>query len=176
VTAAWIERASAVIADRVWSLPGIRSARRVALYLAMPREVQTEGLIRRLAEAGAMVSVPAWDPNRSTYGLAGYTPDSPTAAGPAGAQEPQLAQWVDIQGIDGWIVPALAFDRGGGRLGRGGGVYDRLLRGRRGVAIGIGFSFQLTTRVPREPHDEEVDFVVTECEVVDCRTARTNLR
>ena len=60
------------------------------------------------------------------------------------------------------LVPGLAFDRRGGRLGRGGGLYDRYLAGFGGVSIGLCWEGQLVDRVPREPHDEPVDYVVTE--------------
>jgi 5-formyltetrahydrofolate cyclo-ligase len=62
------------------------------------------------------------------------------------------------------LVPGVAFDRAGGRLGRGGGFYDRLLAHPRFVArrIAVCFACQLVERVPVEPHDAEVDEIVTE--------------
>lgn len=167
----WFGEASARIAERVRAMPEVRGARRAALYLALPREVQTADLIRALVAAGTDVCVPAWDPGRAGYRLADYAPGAAVAAGQAGAREPHGPRWVDAATVDAWVVPALAYDPGGGRIGYGGGAFDQLLHGRRGVAIGVAFSFQLTTRVPREPHDEAVDFVVTERDMVDCRRA-----
>jgi len=64
------------------------------------------------------------------------------------------------------VVPGLAFDEGGGRLGRGGGHYDRFLREARGAApieaIGVAFELQIVAEVPRFDHDERVDRIVTE--------------
>ena len=70
------------------------------------------------------------------------------------------------------LVPGLAFDRRGGRLGRGGGMYDRFLAGvtAAGVpTIGVGFACQLVPEVPRERHDVPLDAVVTEAGFFPCR-------
>lgn len=60
------------------------------------------------------------------------------------------------------LVPGLAFDADGGRLGRGGGYYDRFLAGFRGRTVGVCFACQIVDAVPREPHDVLVDAVLTE--------------
>ena len=68
------------------------------------------------------------------------------------------------------IVPGIAFDERGGRLGRGGAHYDRFLREARGhgriVAIAMAFDLQVVAEVPREAHDEPVDTIVTEARVI----------
>jgi 5-formyltetrahydrofolate cyclo-ligase len=69
------------------------------------------------------------------------------------------------------LVPGLAFDERGDRLGRGGGHYDRFLREARRhgglVAIAMAFELQVVAEVPREGHDEPVDLIVTEERVID---------
>jgi 5-formyltetrahydrofolate cyclo-ligase len=72
------------------------------------------------------------------------------------------------------IVPGVAFDAHGTRLGRGGGYYDRTLRqlGDRGTSIGLAFSLQLVPSLPRETHDEAVRFVAIETEILPCARAR----
>lgn len=71
------------------------------------------------------------------------------------------------------ITPGLAFDRRGFRLGYGGGYYDQYLTRLRPetTRVGIGFSIQLIDRIPEEPLDQRVHFVVTDAELVDCRGA-----
>lgn len=73
------------------------------------------------------------------------------------------------------LVPGLAFDRAGGRLGRGGGFYDRFLaqwpHARR---VGVGFSIQLIDAVPREAHDAQVDAIVTEDGWLDAQSSPTD--
>ena len=72
--------------------------------------------------------------------------------------------------IDLFCVPGLAFTRAGGRLGRGGGFYDRFLSGVdvRAVKVGICFHAQVVRELPLETHDHEVGLVVTEEEVIRC--------
>jgi 5-formyltetrahydrofolate cyclo-ligase len=69
------------------------------------------------------------------------------------------------------LVPGLAFGERGGRLGRGGGHYDRFLREARRhgsiAAIAMAFELQMVAEVPREAHDEPVDVIVTEARVID---------
>lgn len=66
------------------------------------------------------------------------------------------------------LVPGLAFDPGGGRLGRGKGFYDRFLAGARGPRAGVCFDDQIVDQVPVEPHDLRMDFVVTPSAIYRC--------
>ncbi len=69
---------------------------------------------------------------------------------------------MDISEIDLVIVPAVAFDRHGNRVGRGKGYYDRLLENCRALTIGVGYEFQLVDEIDAEEHDIPLDFVVTD--------------
>lgn len=83
--------------------------------------------------------------------------------GPFGAQVPRAGVWVTPDVV---IVPLVAFDRKGGRLGYGGGFYDRTLEGLRAqapvVAIGYAFAAQEAEDLPLEPTDQPLDMIVTE--------------
>ena len=87
--------------------------------------------------------------------------------GPFGAQVPQVDDFIEPELV---IVPLVAFDRTGGRLGYGGGFYDRtleLLRSRRPTrAIGFAYAAQEATALPLEATDQPLDMVVTEAEVI----------
>ena len=87
--------------------------------------------------------------------------------GAFGIREPVGEPW-PIDGIDLIVVPALAYDRRGNRLGKGGGFYDRFLAlpSRRGVPCGLGFDEQLLDEVPTDDHDHPIDMVVTDKEVL----------
>jgi 5-formyltetrahydrofolate cyclo-ligase len=89
-----------------------------------------------------------------------------------GLLEPDTERCLPVRAkeIDLLLIPGLAFTRSGGRLGRGGGFYDRFLGTEQSGAVKIGVCFhpQLIESVPLEGHDHEVDFVVTEQEVVRC--------
>ena len=96
-----------------------------------------------------------------------------------GVLEPESGAAADLFGDRGEsvvVVPGLAFDERGGRLGRGGGHYDRFLRETRQtghlVAIGVAFDTQIVERVPRADCDEPVDRIVTESRVIEARAPR----
>ncbi|MBD5299023.1 MAG: 5-formyltetrahydrofolate cyclo-ligase [Bacteroides sp.] len=77
-------------------------------------------------------------------------------------EEPTGNDTVDPQDIELVVVPAVAYDRNGNRLGRGKGFYDRLLRNTKATKIGVGYEFQLVDEVPSEPHDVAVDIIITQ--------------
>lgn len=78
-------------------------------------------------------------------------------------EEPQGDDKADISQIEMVVVPAVAYDRRGNRVGRGKGYYDRLLSSTRATKVGVGYDFQLIDEeIPAEPHDVAVDIVITE--------------
>lgn len=77
-------------------------------------------------------------------------------------EEPTGNDTIDPTEIDMIIVPAVAYDRRGNRLGRGKGFYDRLLAEARATKIGVGYEFQLLDSLPAEPHDVPMDYVITQ--------------
>ncbi|MDE5871774.1 MAG: 5-formyltetrahydrofolate cyclo-ligase [Muribaculaceae bacterium] len=77
-------------------------------------------------------------------------------------EEPTGDDVVDVDDIELMIIPAVAFDRKGNRLGRGKGFYDRLLAASRATKIGVGYEFQLLESIPSEPHDVAMDMVITQ--------------
>ena len=84
-----------------------------------------------------------------------------------GLREPSEPHPVSPDTIDVMLVPGLGFDRGGGRLGRGGGYYDRFLATSRApVVIGVGFDCQILESVHREAHDQLMTAVVTPSGVI----------
>lgn len=129
----------------------------VLLYAALRREPQTAGLAAELARRGVALAVPE-------------VRGSDLLPRRVGRPEAELAGDGAVlapEAIDAALVPGLAFDRGGGRLGRGGGHYDRLLPLLRPscVVIGLCFEGQLVEAVPRAPWDQPVGAVVTEAGV-----------
>ncbi len=152
---------SARIADRVLGLPELQGVRTVLLYAALREEVDLARLAAPLHEQGVRTLFPR---------VRGELLDLIAAAdlrtlqlGHRGVREP-AGRVVDPEVVDIAVVPGLAFDPRGGRLGGGGGHYDRLLRRLpdRTVRIGVAFACQLVPRIPLEPHDEPVHLVVTE--------------
>jgi 5-formyltetrahydrofolate cyclo-ligase len=100
--------------------------------------------------------------------FARWAPDTAMVAGPFGAKVPARIEEIEPEIV---ILPLLAFDRRGGRLGYGGGFYDRTLeqlRARRAtLAIGFAFAGQEIEQIPLEPTDQPLDLVVTQAGVIE---------
>jgi len=158
---------------RLLSLPEIRDAGTVLLFSSFGTEVPTDPIVEGLvAEPGRRLLLPFLEEDR--MGAAEFRPGEPLVVTDYGPREPAGRTAIDPATIDAVIVPGLAFDREGFRLGYGGGHYDRYLPGVRPDAarIGICFHAQMVAHVPRGPADQRVHLVVTDREVFDCRLAR----
>jgi 5-formyltetrahydrofolate cyclo-ligase len=148
-------------------LPEIRSARRVLVYAAFGDELDLDPFAAALLGRGVEVCLPRVA--GEALEIAAVEGLAALAVGWRGVREPpSSAPPVPPTALDAAVVPGLAFDRSGARLGYGGGHFDRLLARLSPTAAVIGacFQIQLVEALPVEPHDQPVHVVVTECEVV----------
>ena len=159
------------VRDRLLSLPEIRGARTVLLFSSFGTEVPTDPIVEGLAGPGRRLLLPFLEEGR--MGAAAFRPGEPLSVTDYGPREPAERTAIDPAAIDAVVVPGLAFDGEGFRLGYGGGHYDRYLRGIRPDAARIGICFhpQMVAHVPHGPADQRVHLVVTDREVFDCRPA-----
>ncbi len=164
--------------ERLMSLPEFSFARRIGVYLAVGSEVSTHRIIEECMKRGIGVCVPAYRGDAEGYAMAWLSPSLKVKAGWKGVPEPSPRRWVSCETLDIVIVPGVAFDACGGRLGHGGGHYDRLLRRRPFplFTIGLAFEKQIVPRVPMDAHDVRMDAVVTEKRVFRVQTSRRNAR
>lgn len=157
------------IARRVWTLPEIASAETLLLFADLPEEVATDAIAAEALARGIRLVYPRVVPETRTLTLHVVSGLDELRTGQYGIREPdpELAPTVDHPDIDAALVPGLAWDRHGGRLGRGAGYYDRLFAGEawRGFRCGIFFAFQEVERIPAEPWDVPLQAVVTDREV-----------
>lgn len=134
----------------------------LAVYLASPNEIDIDPFIRRMLGAGIKIVAPRW--NGETYELARLKglDEKNLRRGPMGIREPADAEIVATESVAAWIIPGLAFTRGGKRLGYGGGWYDRFLAvaPEGAVKIGVAYSFQIVDNLPSEPHDITLSDIV----------------
>lgn len=134
-----------------------------AVYLASPDEIDLKDFISFLLERGEKVVSPRW--NGEAYDLAVLEgiDDSCLRVGPMSIKEPAEAKIVPPSEVMTWIVPGLAFSPDGGRLGYGGGWYDRFLADKApsAVTIGVARPFQRVAELPIEPHDIRLDEVIS---------------
>ena len=165
-----IRQASARIQRAVMKLPEWAAARQACVYLALPTEVLTWALLAACWKTGKQVLVPAYRKNVLCYDLARLRPDDPVKAGHWAVPEPTHPRWVTSNWmmparVDLVVIPGLAFDRTGGRVGHGGGHYDRLLAGtalQQAFKVGLALESQMVERVPMNARDIRLDAVVTE--------------
>ena len=156
----------------LFSLPAFSAARTLLLYASMRDEVPTHALIARLLAAGRRVALPITHAREKTLTLACLSSIADLRPALFGVPEPKAEGRQDCtpSSVDVALVPGLAFDMQGHRLGHGLGYYDRFLPSLSCPKIGVAYDAQISaTALPREAHDHPVDFVVSEKRVVVCR-------
>jgi 5-formyltetrahydrofolate cyclo-ligase len=152
-------------------LPEYQAARRVGCYLAMPREAQTSRFIQACRADGKEVFVPAYRAKAEVYQWARLDETAELKVGKWGIQEPNAPRWGAAHKLDLVVIPGVAFDRKGRRLGHGKGYFDRLLAECRGFKVGLALERQLVKRAPVEAHDVILDAVVTETKIYPRRSS-----
>ena len=163
-------RRSDVVMRRVEALPAWTAAHVVLLYWSMADEVQTHDFVNRWYQDKVLL-LPCVDGDNLR--LRQYTGPECMVAGeqfgigePAGRDRMGAAgsdEWTDLDSIELIIVPGVAFDHEGNRMGRGRGFYDRLLKGTpNALKIGVAYNFQLIDTIPVEAHDVKMDYVISE--------------
>jgi 5-formyltetrahydrofolate cyclo-ligase len=165
---------SAIICAKIAASPEYRSCTSLMTYLSTGSEVVLDDLICRAWEEGKRVVAPVCRPQERRLVILPITCFADVEPGYCGIREPKpsLLAPVAADEIDVVLVPAVAYDRRGYRVGYGGGYYDRFFAGmkRHAVKIGIAFSCQLVPVIPADPHDIPVDLIVTEEEIIDTGT------
>jgi len=156
---------SAAITERLLGLPEAAFAATVMAFWSFGSEVDTSPLIDRLLADERTVVLPRIE-GADVVPVA-YQRGDPVVATTFGSMEPAAGRVLGPDELDLVVVPGVAFDRDGNRVGYGGGFYDRLLpRLRPGVpAVGLAFGLQVVDRVPSGGTDRRVHAIVTEAEV-----------
>ena len=162
--------AAETIAARAFAFP-ITPRTIVSGFMPMKSEINPLPLMKKLAEAGARLALPKIAGRGKPLIMRAWQWGAPLDAGQWGIREPKPeAPEVDPDII---LVPLLAFDRAGQRIGYGAGYYDMTiarLRSRKSVtAVGIAFAAQEVAAVPATPDDARLDLVLTESEIIDFR-------
>ena len=149
----------------------LRSAHTILFFAPLPDELDVWPLLEKFLAAGKICALPFFDSAAQTYSarrVQNLAAD--ISIGKFGVREPASScAEIPPEKFDLILVPGVAFDWNGNRLGRGRGFYDRLLAKTSGLKCGVGHDFQLIRKVPAEPHDAKVNFIVTPARCV--RTA-----
>ena len=139
--------------------PLLCEAKVILAYYSLPDEVDTHTLIQELVAEGKTVLLPKVLDD-TTMELRQYAGPQDLSEGAYHIMEPMGAPFKDFSQIDVALIPGLAFDTNGHRLGRGKGYYDRFLTAFTGKTIGVCFDFHKVAEVPVDAHDVAVDSVV----------------
>jgi 5-formyltetrahydrofolate cyclo-ligase len=163
--------APAAIAERGLTVE-IRPGMVVSGFSPLKSEISPLQLLRRLADAGASLALPVVAGRGRPLIMRAWSFGAPLVSGVWGIREPPAGAPEVFPDI--LIVPLLAFDRRGHRIGYGAGYYDitiaRLRAMKPVIAIGIAFAAQEIAAVPATPRDARLDLVLTEHEAIDFRT------
>ncbi|MBN2066963.1 MAG: 5-formyltetrahydrofolate cyclo-ligase, partial [Candidatus Diapherotrites archaeon] len=149
-------------------LEQVQGAKTLLLYVGVKSEAQTLNLIEQLLKMGKTVAVPVTDFEKHDIKPVQITSTSSLKEGKAGLLEPKAIRAVETKAIDLIVVPGIAFDREGRRIGSGFGFYDKLLRKVSCKVPLVGFCFQenLVEMLPAESHDIKMDMVITDKELI----------
>ena len=154
--------------ERLVALDPFREARTVAAYAALGAEADPAAIVRAALAARKRLVFPRLVPGARSLELAACDPADLVPGERGTRQPPPSAPAVPLDEVDCVVVPGVAFDGAGRRLGRGGGYYDATLAAlpRSTARLALAFDLQLVAEVPGEPHDRTVDAVATEARVV----------
>ena len=158
------------VLDKLKKLPEWKNAETVLIFLSLPDEIKTEGIINEALEENKKTAVPRINGNDIVFHYI-KSVNSSLIIHPLGIAEPSPSTPVfnslsaDEKTLI--LVPGLAFDKNCFRLGRGKGFYDKFLSGidKSVKKIGIGYDFQIVESVPAEDHDFPLDSVITDTSI-----------
>jgi 5-formyltetrahydrofolate cyclo-ligase len=143
--------------------PQLRSAHTILFYAPLVDELDVWPLLEKLLKTNQACALPAFDAEKQFYSARRVKNlETDVFTGKFGVSEPlPECEIIPLNRFDLVLVPGMAFDESGNRLGRGKGFYDRILAAASGIKCGVGYDFQLLESIPTEPHDAKVNFIFT---------------
>lgn len=160
-----IDEKSKMIFDNLLKIEVFNSCNTIMAYMDFNNEVKTDYIINHFLKSGKRVLIPITDlKTRQIIPCEIKDIENETIISTFGIREPkkEFIRKVDKNEIDLVIVPGVAFDKEGYRLGYGGGFYDRFLSNLNCTSIGIAFELQIFNCIPKEDHDIKLDYIVSE--------------
>lgn len=154
------------LARQAQMIADLAGGRVISGFCPFRDEIDTMPLLHALAALGQTLALPRVDGPHLIFHA--WTPGDPLVVGRYGMPEPEAGTEVVQPRV--LLVPLLAFDRAGSRIGYGAGFFDRVLADNpQSQTVGLAFGMQEVAQVPTEPHDQPLQFVLTEAELIDCR-------
>jgi len=159
--------------ERLAALPVFASAGTISGFVAIQNEIDPAAALAAAGRRGAVVALPRVSHGVPRLRFHRAQASDTLVPGPFGLAEPAAtAPEVDAEGIDLMLVPGLAFDLAGRRVGYGKGYFDEVaarIKGKgRGLLVGLAYDFQIVDRCPAGEGDVSVDWIVTDRRAVAC--------
>lgn len=159
---------SQLITEHLIGLNLLKENMNVFLYMDFRNEVMTQFILAYLKEINAHIILPKTHINDHSMTLHHIQDMEKLQLTKYGILEPTNETEIDVSQIDLILIPGVAFDKNGYRLGYGGGFYDRLLpHFKEKPVIALAFDLQVIKVVPREAHDRKVSMLLTESTIID---------
>ena len=166
-----INEKTTAIQSRLFEFANFLESKIALLYVSQKLEVPTSSIIEKAYIYNKIVVLPAFDPERLKMTLMKVdSAEQELVPGPRGILEPDASKCkvVPMDRIDIAIIPGLAFDEKGGRIGSGTGYYDRLIP-RLAITtrkVALTFEEQIVPQIPMESHDKHVDIIITDKRII----------
>ena len=162
------------ICSQLDNFPQLYSTSHIAMYASIGNEIDLHELAVKAMKKGMHIYYPRFNQKISEYELVLiHNENEDLITGHMGIPEPKTNDLVVDDYVKHnellWLVPGVAFDKKGHRLGRGRGYYDRLLRGARGVKIGIAYAWQIIKHVPADSSDATMNYLLSEKCLFNCQ-------
>jgi len=169
---------SDIICNNLLNLEEFQRAKVIHFFLTTKSEVMTEGAIRKAMSMGKEIVVPVMNRKERRICLSRIEDyDRDLILMPHGILEPrpEFNRSISLSHVELMVLPGVAFDLQGHRLGYGAGYYDRLLEDARSrpLLIGLAFEIQIVEEIPFTDHDVRMDKIVTEKRVIECSSHRS---
>ncbi len=159
---------SSKICKQIEKLSFYNKARKIAFYFAKGKEVSLKYLLGKTFLEDKKVFLPKTWLKEKTLTFHQIFSFSDLKPGPFGLLEPPSENpQLSPKDFDIIFVPGVAFDLEKGRIGYGGGFYDRILKDTKAFKIGVAYSFQIFEKLPLEEHDQKVDIIITEKGIIN---------
>lgn len=167
----FIKSNSNIITQKLLDLDYIKNAKTIMLYLDFNNEVMTSDLVIKLIDSGKKVASPVTilsEKKLIPYQITDLKNGIQYSTYNIREPKPECCSIIDINDLDVIIIPAVAYDKDCYRLGYGGGFYDRFLQNinLNTITIGVAFDLQVFDKIPKEAHDAQLDYIITESRIL----------
>ena len=163
-----ISEKSNKIKNNLFNLDSYKKSKAIMFFVSFNSEVNTHDMIKEALKNKTVVVPKVWHKEIEPSVIIDF--DNLVPSDKFGVLEPIEAMKIAYKNIDLVLVPGIAFDKEGHRIGYGFGYYDKFLKKvPKAIKIGLAFDFQVVDKIPREMHDVPVDMIVTEKRVMECK-------